>query len=146
MYTIKKFFKILSYIIIYLSTLITALIITTSAQSKIFKIEDIEIYEPFNADFNKEIVINKAFSIAFKELTSSIITTKDQKKITHTKLNEIKYLVDSFEIKNERFLRFFLDIINYLNFNVAKPTNARIIAIIQNRITIVGSAQPFFSK
>ena len=104
MYTIKKFFKILSYIIIYLSTLITAVIITTSAQSKIFKIEDIEIYEPFNADFNKEIVINKAFSIAFKELTSSIITTKDQKKITYTKLNEIKYLVDSFEIKNERFL------------------------------------------
>ena len=101
MYTIKEFFKILSYIIIYLSTLITAVIITTSAQSKIFKIEDIEIYEPFNANFNKEIVINKAFSIAFEELTSSIITTKDQKKINYTKLDEIKYLVDSFEIKNE---------------------------------------------
>ena len=56
MYTIKEFFKILSYIIIYLSTLITAAIITTSAQSKIFKIEDIEIYEPFNANFNKEIL------------------------------------------------------------------------------------------
>ncbi len=104
MYTIKEFFKILSYIIIYLSTLITAVIITTSAQSKIFKIEDIEIYEPFNANFNKEIVINKAFSIAFEELTSSIITTKDQKKINYTKLDEIKYLVDSFEIKNESFL------------------------------------------
>ena len=80
MYTKKKFFKILSYTIIYLSTLIFALIITTSAQSKIFKIEDIEIIEPFNANFNKEIVINKAFSAAFKELTSSIITTKDKKK------------------------------------------------------------------
>jgi len=104
MYTIKELFKILSYIIIYLSTLISALIITTSAQSKIFKIEDIEVYEPFNANFNKELVINKAFSTAFKELTLSIITTKDQKKITYTKLDEIKYLVDSFEIKNERFL------------------------------------------
>tara|TARA_B100000123_G_C25689190_1_gene409977 strand:+ start:18 stop:1094 length:1077 start_codon:yes stop_codon:yes gene_type:complete len=104
MYTKKNFFKIVSYIIIYLSTLISALIITTSAQSKIFKIEDIEIYEPFNTNFNKEILINKAFSAAFKELTSSIITTKDQKKIKYTKLNEIKYLVDSFEIKDESFL------------------------------------------
>ena len=92
MYTKKNFFKIVSYIIIYLSTLISALIITTSAQSRIFKIEDIEIYEPFNASFNKEIVINKAFSTAFNELTLSIITTKDQKKIKHAKLNEIKYL------------------------------------------------------
>ena len=104
MYTKKNFFKIVSYIIIYLSTLITAVIMTTSAQSKIFKIEDIEIYEPFNTNFNKEILINKAFSAAFKELTSSIITTKDQKKIKYTKLNEIKYLVDSFEIKDESFL------------------------------------------
>ncbi len=104
MYTKKKNFKILSYIIICLSTLIFGLIITTSAQSKIFKIEDIEIYEPFNVNFNKEIVINKAFSTAFKQLTSSIITTKDQKKIKYTKLNEIKYLIDSFEIKNESFL------------------------------------------
>ena len=31
-------------------------------------------------------------------------------------------------------------------FNVARPTRARIIEIIQNLITIVGSAQPFFSK
>ena len=104
MYTKKINFKILSYIIICLSTLIFCLIITTSAQSKIFKIEDIEIYEPFNTNFNKEILINKAFSAAFKELTSSIITTKDQKKIKYTKLNEIKYLVDSFEIKDESFL------------------------------------------
>ena len=104
MYTKKINFKILSYIIICLSTLIFCLIITTSVQSKIFKIEDIEIYEPFNTNFNKEILINKAFSAAFKELTSSIITTKDQKKIKYTKLNEIKYLVDSFEIKDESFL------------------------------------------
>ena len=123
MYTIKEFFKILSYIIIYLSTLITAVIITTSAQSKIFKIEDIEIYEPFNANFNKEIVINKAFSIAFEELTSSIITTKDQKKIMYTKLNEIKYLVDSFEIKNERFLnkKYFAKF--NVNFNKKRTLN-----------------------
>ena len=79
-------------------------ILTTSAQSKIFKIEDIEISEPFDINFNKEKVINKAFSAAFKELTLSIITTKDKPKIKYTKLNEIKYLIESFEIKNESFL------------------------------------------
>ena len=31
-------------------------------------------------------------------------------------------------------------------FNVASPTSARIIEMIQKRITMVGSAQPFFSK
>jgi hypothetical protein len=31
-------------------------------------------------------------------------------------------------------------------FNVARPTSARIIEMIQNRMTMVGSAQPFFSK
>ena len=31
-------------------------------------------------------------------------------------------------------------------FNVARPTRARIIEMIQKRITMVGSDQPFFSK
>ena len=31
-------------------------------------------------------------------------------------------------------------------FRVASPTSARIIEMIQKRITMVGSAQPFFSK
>ena len=103
MYTKKNFFKIVSYIIICLSTFF-ALMLTTSAQGKIFKIENIEISEPFNADFNKEKVINRAFSAAFNELTLSVITTKDKPKIKYTELNEIKYLVESFEIKNENFL------------------------------------------
>ena len=34
----------------------------------------------------------------------------------------------------------------YLNFSVAKPINAKIIDIIQNLITTVDSAQPFFQN
>ena len=34
----------------------------------------------------------------------------------------------------------------YLNFKVASPTNAKMIAMIQNLITIVDSAQPFFQN
>ena len=104
MYTKKKKYKILYSEIIYLSTLIFVSLSITSAKSKIFKINDIEISEPFNVTFNKEKVINKAFSSAFKELASSVVTTKDKIKIKNTQLNEIKYLIESFEIKNESFL------------------------------------------
>tara|TARA_B100000989_G_scaffold223223_1_gene170739 strand:- start:188 stop:1264 length:1077 start_codon:yes stop_codon:yes gene_type:complete len=123
MYTKKNNFKILSCIIIYLSTLIFLSILTTSAQSKIFKIEDIEISEPFDDNFNKEKVINTAFFVAFKELTSTIIVTKDKPKIKYSKLNEIKYLVESFEIKNERFLdKKYIAKIN-VNFNKKRTLN-----------------------
>ena len=104
MYTKKKFFKIVSTVFICLSTSILVTIPTTIAESKIFKITDIEVSEPFDTNFNKEKVINKGFSAAFKELTSSIITTKDKPKIESTKLDEIKYLIESFEINNESFL------------------------------------------
>ena len=104
MYTKKKLLKILSFVIIYLSTLIFSLSATSDALSKIFKIEDIEISVPFDTKFDKEKVINKAFSAAFNELVSSVIITSDKPKIQYTKLDEIKYLIESFEIKNESFL------------------------------------------
>ena len=123
MYTKKKIFKIVSYKIVCLSTLIFALIFTSSAQGKIFKVEDIEISEPFDTNFDKEKVINKAFSAAFKELTLSMITTKDKPKINYTKLTEIKYLVESFEIQNETFLnKQYIAKFN-VNFNKKKTLN-----------------------
>ena len=89
MYTKKKFFKIVSCKNICLSTLVLVFILISSAQGKIFKIENIEISEPFDNNFNKEKVISKAFSVAFKELTSSVITTKDKPKINYTNLNTV---------------------------------------------------------
>ena len=123
MYTKKKYFKIVSRIIVCLSTFLFVLLPTISAKSKTFKIEDIEITEPFNSNFNKERVINKAFSTAFKELTSSVITTKDQIKIKNIKLNDIKYLVESFQIKNESFLNKEYIAKFYVNFNKKRTLN-----------------------
>ena len=114
MYIKKNLINIVSIIIICLSTLIYNSIFTTKAESKIFKIENIEISEPFTTNFNKEEIINKAFSFAFDELTSTIITTKDKAKIQNINLEKIKYLVESFEIKNESFL----DKKYIANFNV----------------------------
>ena len=57
--------------------------LTSNAHGKIFKIEDIEISEPFDINFNKEKVINKAFSAAFKELALSVLQPRiNQKLIT----------------------------------------------------------------
>ena len=123
MYTKSKFFKIVSQTIICLSTLFLALLSSTSTEGKIFKIEDIEISEKFDVNFNKEKAINNAFVIAFKELTSSVITTKDEKKIQYTKLSEIKYLVESFEIKNETFLNKKYVANFNVNFNKKKTLN-----------------------
>lgn len=114
MYTKNEFIKIVSYIIFCLFTLIFSSILATKAESKIFKIKEVEISEPFGKNFNKDNVINKAFSFAFDELTSTIITTKDKLKIRGIKLNEIKYLIESFEIKDENFV----DKKYIANFNV----------------------------
>ncbi len=123
MYFKKEIIKIVSYIIFCLSTLILNSTLTTKAESKIFKIEDIEVFEPFGVNFNKDKVINKAFSYAFDELTSSIINTKDKSKILNTKLNEIKYLIESFEIKNEKFVdKKYIAKFN-VNFNKKKTLN-----------------------
>ena len=123
MYTKRKLFKIVSFAIICLSTLIFTLIPISNVESKIFKISNIEISEPFNANFNKEKVINKAFFAAFKELTSSIITIKDKPKIKSTKLDEIKYLIESFEINNESFLEKKYKANFNVNFNKQRTLN-----------------------
>ena len=123
MYTKSKLFKIVSFAIICLSTLIFTLIPISNVESKIFKISNIEISEPFNANFNKEKVINKAFFAAFKELTSSIITIKDKPKIKSTKLDEIKYLIESFEINNESFLEKKYKANFNVNFNKKRTLN-----------------------
>ena len=122
MYFKKEIIKIVSYIIFCLSTMILNSTLTTKAESKIFKIEDIEVFEPFGVNFNKDKVINKAFSYAFDELTSSIINTKDKSKILNTKLNEIKYLIESFEIKMKNLLTKYIAKFN-VNFNKKKTIN-----------------------
>ena len=123
MYTKKIIFKIVSLTITYLSTLVISFILITNAQCKIFTIENIEISEPFNNSFNKEKVINKAFLEAFKEFSLTVIKTKDITKIKYDELSDIKYLIDSFEIKNESFSnKKYIAKFN-VNFNKKKTLN-----------------------
>ena len=92
----------------------------SKASTNSFKINDLEISEPFGAKFNKEKVINRAFKDAFIELVSMITTSSDQKKIKKTSINTVKTLVDSFTMSNEKFIDD-MYIVNFdVNFNKKK--------------------------
>ena len=68
-----------------------------------FKINEIEVSEDFNLDFNKKKVFDKAFESAFFQLISTIIVSKDIQKIEKTNLSTIKSLIDSFNVNDEKF-------------------------------------------
>ena len=104
MFLKKNFLKFSSYIVFTIFVIFFICFINTNTFGKIFKIQDIEIEEPFDSNFNKEKVINKAFDEAFDILLNSLITSNDKNKIKNIQLKDIKYLIDSFTITNEQFL------------------------------------------
>ncbi len=96
------------------SSLILFFFSTDLFQSKAFEIKNIEISKPFEINFNKNDVIDEGFRKSFSELLSLIVNSKDKKKITKIKLNEIKGMVESFTIKEEKFI----DEIYHMNLGV----------------------------
>ncbi len=90
------FFTILSLIIFFFST--------ARAEAKAFEIENIEVSKPFEMGFNKNKVIDDGFKKAFDELVSLIVNSSDRKKVKGVKLSEIKAMIESFSIKEEKFI------------------------------------------
>ena len=90
------FFIFLSLIIFFFSTV--------NSEGKAFDINNIDISRPFEIDFNKDEVIDEGFNKAFFELISLITKSQDKKKISKIKLNEIKGMVETFSIKEEKFV------------------------------------------
>ena len=99
MYYIKHlyiFFPTLALIIFFFSTEVV--------KAKSFDINDIEISQPFEINFDKNKVIDLGFKDAFFELIFSLIKSSDFKKIDSIKLNEIKSMIETFSIKEEKFI------------------------------------------
>ena len=88
---------------------------TTKVEGKAFEINNIEITMPFEMEFNKNKVIDDGFREAFSQLISLIVNTNEKKKIGKIRLNEIKGMIDSFSIKEEKFI----DEIYYVNLGVS---------------------------
>ena len=77
---------------------------TGIAKAKTYNVEKVEIIEPYDLDFKKEIVIDKAFKSAFEILISRIINSDNIKSVDFNNINEIRTMVDSFLIQNEKFI------------------------------------------
>ena len=88
---------------------------TENIQAKTLKVNDIEISTPFEIDFDKNEIIDKGFIEAFDRLILSIVQTRDQKKFKNLSLNLIKGLIETFSIKEEKFI----NEIYHLSLNVA---------------------------
>ena len=101
------FFSTVALIIFFFST--------EAVKAKSFEINDIEISQPFEINFDKNKVIDLGFKNAFFELIYSLIKSSDFKKIDSIKLNEIKSMIETFSIKEEKFI----DKKYYLNLGVS---------------------------
>ena len=88
---------------------------TDKSEAKSFEIHDIDITRPFEINFNKNEVIDEGFRKAYIQLLSIILNSSDQKKISQIKLNEIKGMIESFTIKEEKFI----DDVYYVNLGVS---------------------------
>jgi len=77
---------------------------TSNIKAKAFLVDEIEISEKLENNFNKDKLINKGFKKAFNKLMISLIKSTDLKKVDDASLNEIKSMVETFSIKEEKFI------------------------------------------
>ena len=73
------------------------------AKENIFIVEDIQIEGFYDLNFSREKFIDKAFKKSFNKLLMNILLIEDVKKLDNLSLNQIKNLVYSFKILDEKF-------------------------------------------
>ena len=96
---------------------------TAKLNAKAFLIEEIEISEPLKNNFDKDSLINQGFEKAFYELINTLIKSYDLKKIKSIKINEIKSMIESFSIKEEKFINQVYHVNLGVSFNKKKIFN-----------------------
>ena len=103
------------YIFFLFLALLNIFFSTGNSQAKTFSINDIELSTPFKINFNKNKIIDKGFVEAFDQLIFRIAQTKDQQKLKNTSLSKIKSMIETFSIKEEKFI----NEIYYIKLNVS---------------------------
>ncbi len=104
MYQRKHLYKNRLYIYFLIYVVIFIKFSTSLVNAETYKISKIELTEPYELDFNKQIVIENAFRVGFIELVKKITISDDYFKIQNTNIKIIKSLVDSFTITDEKFV------------------------------------------
>ena len=102
-----KFFriKLREYIFIILTATIFSIAFFSKSFSKenVFVIDNVKIETLMSTNFSREKYINKAFLYSFDVLMSKILLTEDLNKLNNVKLNQIKILINSFQIIEETY-------------------------------------------
>ena len=105
MQIINKFLRLIKVYIFFISFVLFIIIFsTTFLYANTFKVSDVEISSPFVLKFNKNRVIDDGFKASFRNLISMITTSGDRDKIKNISLKELKGMMDSFTISDERFI------------------------------------------
>ena len=105
MQIINKLFRLQKmYIFIISFVLFIIIFSTTYLHANTFRVSEIEISSPFELNFKKSKVIDEGFQIAFSSLLTMITTSGDKNKIKDTPIKEIKSMIDSFTISDEKFI------------------------------------------
>ena len=99
------YYQKLLYIFFLILALNLSFFSTNKVNAEVFLIDEIEISEKLENNFNKDILINKGFKKAFKELMGKLVQSKDLKKTKEININEIKSMIETFSIKEEKFIQ-----------------------------------------
>ena len=97
--------KLREYIFIILTATIFSIALFSKSFSKenVFVIDNVKIETQMSINFSREKYINKAFLYSFDMLMSKILLTEDLNKLNNVKLNQIKILINSFQIIEETY-------------------------------------------
>ncbi|MDB4232723.1 hypothetical protein N9788_01340 [Candidatus Pelagibacter sp.] len=105
MQVFNKLLKLQKVYIFFISLVLFIIIFsTTYLCANTFKVSDIEISSPFELNFKKNKVIDDGFQISFLNLLSMITTSGDRNKIKKISIIELKSMIDSFTISDEKFI------------------------------------------
>jgi len=105
MQIINKLLRLQKVYIFFISFVLFIIIFsTTFLQANTFKVSDVEISSPFVLNFKKNRVIDTGFHTSFLNLISMITTSGDRNKIKNIPIKELKGMIDSFTISDEKFV------------------------------------------
>jgi len=95
------------YIFIILTATIFVLVLISKSfcDENIFAVNEVKVEGKVDVNFTREKYINKAFLDSFKILMSKVLVSSDLNKIKKMKLNEVRSLISSFKILNEKYVK-----------------------------------------
>ena len=99
----KKIFNYL-YIFFLVLFIVFSEFSTNLVNAKNFVINDVEIREEYNLNFDKIKVIDRAFKRAFEILISKILLSENKDIARSINTNQIKSFVEGFSLREEKFV------------------------------------------